>query len=189
MQITSGKLARINIKSCIKSSARPTSSRLRTNICNILTHNYHELLSGATLDAFAGFGTMSFELLSIGCKDIVAFEQSPYTFKILVENRQKIISSNNDIEMVCLRKDVLSYKLGFINKCFSIVFIDPPYAKLSYIPRLIHNLKRNNSINKNTLLILETSKKDLDFINQLDIQVIKSTQAASSVATFAHANL
>ncbi len=103
--------------------ARPTTDFAKENIFNVL-NGYIDLDGAMALDLFAGTGSISLEMLSRGCSQVV--------------------SAN-----VLIRGDVFR----FIKSCcqqFDFIFADPPYAldNIDTIPDLIfeHNLLKPDGI-------------------------------------------
>lgn len=77
-------------------STRPTSSRAREALFNILTHaNWSEdgtsaLIDARVLDAFAGSGALGLEALSRGAAHATFFDTDPTAIKLIGENLRKL---------------------------------------------------------------------------------------------------
>ena len=113
--------------------ARPTTDFAKENIFNVLMQDVD--FEGATaLDLFSDTGSISLELLSRGCSQVVSVEMDRDHHRFIQECLKKLDSQ------VCvpIRGDVFR----FIKSCkqqFDFIFADPPYAlkELPTIPSLI----------------------------------------------------
>lgn len=152
MRIVSGiyKGRRFDVPHSFK--ARPTTDFAKENLFNILTNLIDFDSHIQALDLFAGTGSISIELLSRGCEQVISIEKDRdhYTFicKVLKEMGSKAC--------VPLKADVFKY----ISRCqqqFDLIFADPPYAlpELASLPDLIieHHLLKENG-----LFVLEHGK-------------------------------
>ena len=113
--------------------ARPTTDFAKENIFNVL--NGYLNFDGATaLDLFAGTGSISLELISRGCRQVVSVEQDRDHARFIDQCMKKICTDCS----VLIRGDVFR----FVKSCrqkFDFVFADPPYAlpDLPKIPDLV----------------------------------------------------
>lgn len=133
--------------------ARPTTDFAKENLFNVL-NGYIDFEDGVqALDLFAGTGSITIELLSRGCDNVVSVERDPLHFSFIT----KIIKELKAENAVPLRADVFR----FIKKCkpesFDFIFADPPYAlkELDSLPDLI---MENNILKPNGLFVLEHGK-------------------------------
>ena len=116
--------------------ARPTTDFAKENI----------FLDGAmALDLFAGTGSISLEMLSRGCSQVVSVEADRDHANFIRQCMTKLGTDAN----VLIRGDVFR----FIKSCcqqFDFIFADPPYAldNIDTIPDLIfeHNLLKPDGI-------------------------------------------
>ncbi len=105
-------------------ATRPTSSRLRQAVFNIIRNEVEE---SSFLDLFAGSGAMGLEALSLGACRSVFIDNSKESIRCIqtnvetlkVENRAQIIYGDVFVELTKLIKRGAS---------FDIIFADPPYA-------------------------------------------------------------
>jgi 16S rRNA (guanine966-N2)-methyltransferase len=115
-------------------SVRPTSDRLRETIFNILAD---EVQDAAVLDLFAGTGALGIEALSRGASSAWFVDHSRGALALLRKNLEacrledisRTICWDIRRNLACLRG---------ANPAFSVVFIDPPYAKDLTRPALEH---------------------------------------------------
>lgn len=124
--------------------ARPTTDFAKENIFNVL-NGYICLDDACALDLFAGTGSISLELLSRGCSEVVSVEADRDHAAFIRQCMTKLGTQAN----VLIRGDVFR----FIKSCsrqFDFIFADPPYAldNLNTIPDLIfnHNLLKTDGI-------------------------------------------
>ena len=113
--------------------ARPTTDFAKENIFNVLT-GYIDFDGAAALDLFAGTGSISLELLSRGCSEVVSVEKDRDHHRFIVQCVGKLNAGG----VRCVRADAFSY-IARCRRKFAIIFADPPYAlrELPAIPDLI----------------------------------------------------
>ena len=119
--------------------ARPTTDFAKENIFNVLT-GYIDFEGATALDLFSGTGSISLELLSRGCKQVVSVELDRDHHRFIQECVKKLTANTHQptANIIPLRGDVFR----FIKSChqqFDFIFADPPYAlkELPTIPDLI----------------------------------------------------
>ncbi len=172
LKLISGK----RIESPLNQKTRPTSSKVREALINILG----DRLRGASwLDLCSGSGAMACEALQKGIKRILAIEKHRETSKICKKNLFDVSNSLEHpfhIDVLC--KEVISFlkkgpenqKIDFFKYCpcsdqkFDFVFLDPPYD--SEIYELSQELLLSKQwIKKSSTLICECSSKSLPTIH------------------------
>ena len=151
MKVISGKYKgrRIIVES--KSNYRPTLSRIREDIFNLLLHNNYlniDLNEVILCDLFAGTGSIGIEALSRGVKKVIFNDiEKNHTNKI-----EKFLKEINEINYEITNFDPYEQKIDILNKCH-VIYIDPPY---DHSFELIQK-KILMSIQSNILIILESS--------------------------------
>lgn len=154
MRIISGiyKSRRFDVPRSFK--ARPTTDFAKENLFNVLT-NRIDFEDGITaLDLFAGTGSISVELVSRGCDQVIAVEKDRDHYAFIC----KIMRELKTDKCIPIRADV--FKFIQTNKSqYDFIFADPPYElkNLNTIPDLIFN---QNMLKENGLFILEHGKQD-----------------------------
>lgn len=133
--------------------ARPTTDFAKENIFNVVK-GYIDLEDTMALDLFAGTGSISLELLSRGCAEVVSVEMDRDHARFIAQCIEKIKAEND----ILIRGDVFR----FIKKCkrkFDFIFADPPYAlkELGTIPDLILS---NDLLKEGGLLVFEHGKQN-----------------------------
>ena len=151
MRVISGKYKgrRIIVES--KSDYRPTLTRIREDIFNLLLHNNDlniDLNNVILCDLFAGTGSIGIEALSRGVKKVIFNDiEKKHTNKI-----EKFLNEINEINYEITNFDPYKQKIDILNKCH-VIYIDPPY---DHSFELIQK-KILMSIQSNILIILESS--------------------------------
>jgi len=138
---------------------RPTTDFAKENLFNFLV-NHIDFKNTLSLDLFAGTGSISFELLSRGCKAVMCVEKEMAYCSFIKKIQLKL--KENQLQII--QRDVFQ----FINSCsntFDFIFADPPYTlkQLSSIPNLILS---SSLLRENGILVVEHSKKH-DFSESL----------------------
>lgn len=113
--------------------ARPTTDFAKENIFNVL-RGYIDFDGATALDLFAGTGSISLELLSRGCSQVVSVEADRDHARFISQCMQKIGTDKN----LLVRGDVFKF-LKSCRQKFDFIFADPPYALdgLESIPGLV----------------------------------------------------
>ena len=150
MRVISGKYKGRRILVEPKSHYRPTLTRIREDIFNLLSHNNNlnvNLNKVIFCDLFAGTGSLGIEALSRGVKKVIFNDiEKNHTNKI--EEFLKKVNENN---YELLNLDPYKQEIDFLNNC-QIIYLDPPY---DHGFELIKN-KILDKINSNILIILES---------------------------------
>ncbi len=147
MQILAGKYKGVKIQTSAKYDYRPTQSKVRKSLFDILG----DLTNNTVIDLFAGSGILGFEALSRMAKSVIFVETNTNLVKLLYKNSLKFD------EQSCTIKKMDAYK--YINKEQSVdlILVDPPYGQkdLNLLVKLGLNM-----LNPGGTLVLETSLKD-----------------------------
>lgn len=136
--------------------ARPTTDFAKENLFNVLNGYIDWDEQPSALDLFAGTGSITLELLSRGCSQVISVEKDPMHYKFI----KGIIDYLQDLNAVPVRGDVFKY----LSQCrgrFDIIFADPPYA-LKEIPELPDMILDRSLLNPEGVFILEHGR-DNDF--------------------------
>ena len=151
MRVISGKYKGRKILVESKSDYRPTLTRIREDIFNLLLHNNDlniDLNEVILCDLFAGTGSIGIEALSRGVKKVIFNDiEKNHTHKI-----EKFLKEINEINYEITNFDPYEQKIDILNKCH-VIYIDPPY---DHSFELIQK-KILMSIQSNILIILESS--------------------------------
>ena len=151
MRVISGKYKGRKILVESKSDYRPTLTRIREDIFNLLLHNNDlniDLNEVILCDLFAGTGSIGIEALSRGVKKVIFNDiEKKHTNKI-----EKFLKEINEINYEITNFDPYKQKIDILNNCH-VIYIDPPY---DHGFELIQK-KILMSIQSNILIILESS--------------------------------
>ncbi len=137
--------------------ARPTTDFAKENIFNVL-QGYVDFEDATALDLFSGTGSISLELVSRGCQQVVSVEADRDHARFIQECFKKLKEDKD----ILIRGDVFRF-LKSCKQKFDFIFADPPYAleKLPEIPDLILN---GELLNEEGILVFEHGK-NYDFSN------------------------
>ena len=174
------------IESPLSQKTRPTSSKVREALINILGN---ELKGASWLDLCSGSGAMACEVLQKGVKRVLAIDKQREAAKICKKNLievSNIMDHSIHIEVICdelisfLKKGPKNKKIEFLKHCpspgqkFDFIFLDPPYDSGLYeLPQEL--LLSKKWIKKSSTLICECSSKALPRIhNGWEFNKVKS---------------
>lgn len=163
MQITAGKYRSRKIETPNSDLVKPTLSKTRESVFNIL-NSLLNFENSSFLDLFSGSGIMSLEAISRGFKPVVAIEKNPRAFKIIKENYKTLALRPNLYTGDALRV------LPKLNQKFDVIYVDPPYDTDLY-EKVLNTIKEKNLLTENGHIILESDyRKDFE---QLPFEIIK----------------
>ena len=164
------------IESPLSQKTRPTSSKVREALINILGN---KLRGASWLDLCSGSGAMACEALQKGVKRVLAIEKQRETAKICKKNLIDVSNTMDQsihIEVICnelisfLKKGPKNQKIQFVKDCqntqhkFDFVFLDPPYdSELYEITQEL--LLSKEWIKESSTLICECSSKSMPRIH------------------------
>ena len=134
MRIITGKYKGRHFEIPRSFKARPTTDFAKENIFNVLM-GYIDFDGTRALDLFAGTGSITLELLSRGCSQVVSVELDRDHHRFIQQCIAKLQEENN---VQCLRADAFRFIKGG-HQQFDFIFADPPYAlkELPQIPDLV----------------------------------------------------
>ena len=152
MRIITGKYKgrRFDIPHTFK--ARPTTDFAKENIFNVL-NQYVSWEDATALDLFAGTGSISLELLSRGCREVVSVEKDRDHARFISECMGKIDARND----ILIRGDVFRF-LKSCRQQFDFIFADPPYA-LPELPTIPDIVFQNELLNEDGIFVFEHGKQ------------------------------
>lgn len=134
MRIISGIYGRRRFDVPSTFSARPTTDFAKENIFNVI-HHLTDLEGADALDLFAGTGSISFELLSRGCRQVTAVEKNNAHASFIARVAKELKTQ----DLTLIRGDVFRYLQSAPKQSFDFIFADPPYAlkELPEVPALV----------------------------------------------------
>ena len=127
MRVVGGRLKGRNLASPASRDIRPTADRLRESLFNILIHAYDDPISDArVLDLFAGTGALGIEAVSRGAK-FTLFVDNGAEARALMRDNVEALGLGGVTKVY--RRDATNLGPAHPMEPFSLVFLDPPYAK------------------------------------------------------------
>ena len=152
MRIISGQYGRRRFQLPSSLNARPTTDFAKESLFNVLIHLID--LDGAdALDLFAGTGSISFELLSRGCRRVTAVEQD----KVHTAFIAKVARELHTDALHLIKGDVFRFLKTAKPESFDFIFADPPYS-LENPADIHHTIFEKRLLRENGLFVLEHSK-------------------------------
>mgnify|MGYP002523730195 CR=1 FL=1 len=156
--------------------ARPTTDFAKENIFNVLVQ-YVDFDGAAALDLFSGTGSISLELVSRGCSQVVSVEMDRDHHRFIKQCLDKLKGENvqcstfnvqrsmfnvqrSMFNVQCIRGDVFRF-LKSCKQQYDLIFADPPYAlkELTTLPDIIFE---KQLLKEDGIFVLEHGK-DHDF--------------------------
>src|SRR3981189_952032 len=127
MRVVGGRLKGRTLASPASRDIRPTADRLRESLFNILIHAYGDPIGGArVLDLFAGTGALGIEAISRGAR-FALFVDNGAEARALLRNNVEALGLGGVTKVY--RRDAGDLGPAHPVEPFSLVFLDPPYAK------------------------------------------------------------
>ena len=144
--------------------ARPTTDFAKENIFNVLIQ-YVDLEDATALDLFSGTGSITLELLSRGCKQVVSVEMDRDHHRFICDclkslNPNSSRKAEMDSGALPIRGDVFRF-LKACHQQYDFIFADPPYA-LKEIPQIPELIFEKGLLKEEGVFVLEHGK-DHDF--------------------------
>ncbi|MCH9611216.1 MAG: Ribosomal RNA small subunit methyltransferase D [Chlamydiales bacterium] len=119
--IIAGKYKKRRLATPKGETTRPTLSKVRESLFNILQSEIEE---ATFLDLFAGAGTIGFEALSRGARQVTFIEQNRAAIKS-IEANIRMLEVQGQTKLI---KKNLFPSLEYLTP-FDIIFADPPYGR------------------------------------------------------------
>jgi 16S rRNA (guanine966-N2)-methyltransferase len=156
MKITGGKSRGRVLLSLKGMDIRPTSSKVREAIFNILGQDMSGL---RILDVFAGTGILGIEALSRGAGAAAFIDKANRSIELIEKNLA--LCGYVDASRVLKREimDRSMFALLAQNERFDVVFIDPPYGK-GIIPIVLEMLSDCDILTPDAVVVTESAKDD-----------------------------
>lgn len=152
MRIITGEFRGRVIKAVPGDNTRPTTDKVKETVFNRLGQYFD---GGNALDLFAGSGNLGLEALSRGIEKCIFVDSNNQAIKIIKENIATL-KVENRCEVYRVDAFVAMQKFSLQEKKFDLVFLDPPYGKIS-ISELLESLSRLNLMNDNAVVMCEYS--------------------------------
>lgn len=147
MIITGGIYRGQKIETLKNNDVRPTSSKVRQSLFNMIFSLGHG--GGSFLDLFSGSGIMGIEAMSRGFEKSIFIEKNPSTARLIEGNLRKLKISSKPVVTDAIRF------LENTNEHFDVIFADPPYAKEELFHEVLRIVSSRRLLMEDGLLIVE----------------------------------
>lgn len=174
MHIIAGKFHRRTLTSPKGDATRPTSSRLREALFNIVQG---EIQGADFLDIFAGSGAMGLEALSRGAKHAVFIESSKMALAALESNIAKLNISSQTLVLFGDYLKMLN-RLQSAGKPFDIIFADAPYSMIGALESLLEII--GSLLKPGGLFFMENIKPLDKALNLNGLSFVKSRKSGNT---------
>jgi len=127
MRVIAGKLKGRQISAVKGDNTRPTTDKIKENVFNIMGQFFD---GGYVLDLFAGSGNLGIEALSRGMDQAVFIDMNAKAIKVIKENIAHLALQG---QTEVYRNDAFKalHVLAKKGEKFDLIFLDPPYGKIS----------------------------------------------------------
>ncbi|MDE5600878.1 MAG: 16S rRNA (guanine(966)-N(2))-methyltransferase RsmD, partial [Clostridia bacterium] len=122
MRVVAGKFKGKNIIAPKGEAVRPTTTRIKETLFNILQL---DVPSARVLDLFAGSGALGIECLSRGAEHVTFVDKSKDSISVINYNLSTL---SGDFEVI--NSDFMAVLNGavYASRKYDLIFLDPPYA-------------------------------------------------------------
>ncbi len=176
IKIISGQYKGRMIPTLKNATYRPSTSRLRESLFNILCSPlYYEdhLLDAEVLDLYSGTGSLAFEALSRGAKSATLVDTDENSLKNAKIFAEKIKRSE---DVTCFKASAIN--LPYSGRSYNLIFMDPPYEK-NLVDKTLISLTNQKWLKPGALIIIETEKKE-DFKYPSEIVLLDERKYGNS---------
>ncbi|WP_375413957.1 16S rRNA (guanine(966)-N(2))-methyltransferase RsmD [uncultured Bradyrhizobium sp.] len=155
MRVVGGRLKGRTLASPSSRNIRPTADRLRESLFNILVHAYGDPIQGArVLDLFAGTGALGIEAISRGAA-FALFVDNGAEARALLRNNIEALGLGGVTKV--FRRDAADLGPAHPVEPFSLVLLDPPYAK-KLAEKALESLRDGKWLTPDAILVVEEAK-------------------------------
>lgn len=151
MRIVAGKYRHRLIDYPNINSTRPTMDKVREALMSAIGM---DIYNKVVLDLFAGSGALGIESLSRGAKSCYFVDNNKEAIKVIKDNLRKISVSEETHVELCSYQDFL---IRNKDKKFSLIFLDPPYAKKEIYDDVLSFMKENDMLTLDAIVVMEAS--------------------------------
>ena len=179
MRIIAGRHRGRRLEAPTGQRMRPTASRLRESLFNILAHHPDfSLASARVADLFAGTGALGLEALSRGAVFVTFVDHHPASAALLLRNigmlgettRSKIVTSD-------------ATRLPRATEACDLIFADPPYDK-GLIPLAAADLVDKGWVKSGALLVAEARAGEVIDLPKVWQELTRRRQGEGQIVIF-----
>ncbi|MBQ7153537.1 MAG: 16S rRNA (guanine(966)-N(2))-methyltransferase RsmD [Clostridia bacterium] len=131
---------------------RPTAERTKEAVFSSIQYLTQH---AEVLDLFGGSGQMALEALSRGAAEAVIVDSAQEAIRAIREN---LVRTHLEGKAAVIQANSLRY-LETLEKQFSLVFLDPPYAK-GLLPQVLRIMARRGTVRQGGLVICESASTE-----------------------------
>ena len=166
MRIVGGKFKGRLFSPNKKMTARPTTDIAKESLFNIL-ENRIDLSDKSVLDLFSGTGSIGYEFISRGAKEVTFVEKNFQQTQFIHRVTETLEIKNARI----FKTDVFKFLFKYQGQ-FDIIFADPPYD-LPQFKEVSNAVFSSNVLKDNGLFILE-HPKEYRFVDHPNFKEIRN---------------
>ena len=156
VRIVAGKHKGRNLLAAEGKNIRPTSSRTRESVFNILAHHHLVDLIGADVaDLCCGTGAFAIEALSRGASRAILVDHATLALQLAQKN---ILHVGEMAQCKLLQADVGLLPLAYF-PC-DIIYLDPPYG-LGLVAPALQSLLTRKWLKPEALILVEQQEREL----------------------------
>lgn len=148
MRIISGKYKGIKIHPPQNLPVRPTTDMAKEALFNIL-NNYIDFEEIEVLDLFCGTGSVSYEFISRGCKNVTSVDINSKCIDFIEKTRDNLGIAN----LHAIKSDVITF-ISRSKRQWDLIFADPPFIYENHM-KISEIIADRNILSDNGLLIIE----------------------------------
>lgn len=168
MRIIAGKYRNKFIHEPHNEKTRPTASKIREAIFNIID-NYGIDKSKIFVDLFAGSGAVGFEALSRGFERVIWIDIDKKNLSQIIRTIEEFKLSDADYELYNTDALIALKKLAKRKGELGMIFVDPPY-KLGIVQKTIDMMIKLDMLSSQPVLIEKSAYEKLELPEGLNIK-------------------
>ncbi|MBM7552874.1 16S rRNA (guanine(966)-N(2))-methyltransferase RsmD [Thalassobacillus pellis] len=155
---------------------RPTTDKVKEALFQIIGPFFE---GGQALDLFAGSGGLGIEAISRGIEKCIFVDKHPKAIQTIHENLETLkLSENAEVFRTdAFRAMKAAGKRGLK---FDLIFLDPPYKKVSYV-KLLEKIQEESLLQNGGFVICEHDAKEVLPDQAADFQLYKHDIYGSSI--------
>ncbi|WP_053219783.1 16S rRNA (guanine(966)-N(2))-methyltransferase RsmD [Virgibacillus senegalensis] len=155
MRVISGNFKGRQLKAVPNRLTRPTTDKVKEALFQIIGPFFQ---GGSCLDLFAGSGGLGIEALSRGMEKAVFVDKQPKAVRTIYDNL-RTLKLEEAAEVFRTDAFMALKAAGKRELLFDVIFLDPPYSKVSY-EELLEAIDTYNLLTKEGLIVCEHERRD-----------------------------
>ena len=175
IRITGGEARGRAITSPAHKGVRPTASKMRQALFNILAA---QVVEARFLDVFAGTGLVGLEALSRGAASLTAVEQNR-ALALSIRSVAENLGYEADVIVADFRKALP----GLAGQKFDIIFADPPY-RTNFGQEALNLVSHSNLLDDDAVLVVEHLHQSKLSVGSLSLHQVDRRQYGQSAFSF-----